>query len=156
MKPTGPVQTWLAEHDPLAVVPLTDVVIDKVGHHACDPYVETFWLPLVGPSALWALRRLAAGLERSPDGISVPIGPLAGELGLGHLNGRNSPMIRTLARLVSFDLAAVMPDDTFAVRTMIPPLCRRNILRLPDHLAEAHAVDQLRVLHPSKVVTGAA
>lgn len=56
--PPPGVQTWLATHDPLRLVPLNDPVIDTVGHQPRSTYAETYWLPVIGPSALWALRRL--------------------------------------------------------------------------------------------------
>jgi len=47
--------------------------------------------------------------------------------------------VRTLARLVDFDLAII--DQTFAVRRRFPLLSARQIARLPDHLAAAHTLD---------------
>ena len=49
---------WIASHDPLTVIPLTDSVIDQLGHDVHSSYVETYWLPILGPSAIWAARRL--------------------------------------------------------------------------------------------------
>ncbi len=141
MQPIAPLQTWLVEHDPLRVVPLTDPVIDSVGRPVSDTYVETYWLPILGPSALWALRRIGGWLMDCPDGFDMPHVPLAAELGLGHRDGRQSPMIRTLARLVLFDMASVTPDDALAVRRFVPPLPRRFALRLPGHLAARHEAE---------------
>jgi hypothetical protein len=134
----GPLQTWLVEHDPLPIVELTDPVIDAVGFPTDDAYVETYWLPIIGPSALWALRRIGGWLSDCPEGLELPHAPFAGELGLGSPNGRHSPMIRTLARLVLFEMAAVAPSDALAVRRFAPPVPRRLAVRLPDHLAARH------------------
>lgn len=145
MKPIAPLQTWLVEHDPLRVVPLTDSVIDRVGVSVADPYVETYWLPILGPSALWALRRIGGWLTECPDGFDMPHLRLAAELGLGHRDGRQSPMIRTLARLVMFDMAAITANDELAVRRFVPPLPRRFTLRLPGHLAARHEAEVAEV-----------
>lgn len=157
MKPTSPTQEWLVEHDPLTVVVLHDTVIDAVGYDAGDPYVETYWLPIIGPSALWALRRLTGWLTIQPSGVTVPIAALGAELGLGHQVARSSSAVRTLARLVGFDLAAITPDDTLAVRMVLPPLPRRLSLRLPAHMLPAHdrAVQEHRPTNV-EVVRGAA
>jgi len=48
--------------------------------------------------------------------------------------------VRTLARLADFGLARV--TDTYAVRVMFPLLSARQLVRLPDHLAAAHATDR--------------
>ena len=133
MKPTAPTYEWLVEHEPFTVVRLHDDVIDAVGHPAAHPYVERFWLPIIGPSSVLALRRIARWLERSPAGVTASIGLLAGDLGIGQ-----SSAARTLARLVGFDLAAITPADHLGVRTVLPPLPRRLAVRLPDHLAGEH------------------
>ena len=130
-------QTWVAEHDPLPVLALHDPVVEATGHHPRSSYVETFYLPLTGPSAVLAARRLALWLEESPQGLCVPLGSLARELGLGTGGGRNAPAPKVLARLVLFDLARV-EDGAYAVRLAFPPLARRQLRRLPPHLILAH------------------
>jgi|SRR5947207_1623078 len=136
------VQTWLAAHDPLRIVPLIDPVIESVGHEPRSLYAETYWLPVIGPSAMWALRRLAAWAEAQPTGVEVMLPDLAHELGLGGGTGRNSPMVRTLARLVVFQLAQVDESrNALAVLRAVPPLARRQLLRLPRHLVERHKAE---------------
>ena len=60
--PTFPIAT-------LTVRPWPDAVIDAVGHEARSPYVERFWLGVLGPSSTWLLRRLVARLDDEPDGL---------------------------------------------------------------------------------------
>ena len=69
----GDVQTWLATHDPTRIVPLVHSVIESVGHETRSTYAETYWLPVIGPSALWALRRLSAWVEAEPSGVEVAL-----------------------------------------------------------------------------------
>ena len=128
---------WLVGHDPLEIVPLEDPVIDAVGFDPRSPYVEVFWLPVIGPSATWAARAMVRTLGRSPNGVRVPVGPFAAQLGLGGGVGRHSPVIRTFGRLVTFGLAEIVGDQ-YAVRRTFPPLARRHVLRLPPHLAALH------------------
>ncbi len=131
------VQTWIVDHDPIPVVTLDDPVIEAVGFAAESRYAETYWLPVLGPSALWALRRLTALLAMRPSGITVPMGMLSSELGLGGNGGRHAPAVRALGRLVIFGMAEVRGDE-LAVRRKVPPLAHRQLRRLPAHLADAH------------------
>jgi hypothetical protein len=151
MKPTGPTYIWLVEHEPFTVVRLHDEVIDAVGHSATHAYVERFWLPIIGPTSVLALRRIATWLDASPAGVEVSLGLLAGDLGIGQ-----SPAARTLARLVGFELAAITPADQLAVRTVLPPLPRRLTMRLPSHLAAAHDDLVRAAARPAEIVTDAA
>ena len=151
MKPTGPTFSWLVEHEPFTVVRLHDTVIDAVGHPAAHPYVERFWLPIIGPSSVLALRRISRWLDTSPEGVEVSLGMLAGDLGIGQ-----APAARTLARLVGFELAAVTPADQLGVRTVLPPLPRRLVLRLPAHLATAHDDLVRAAARTTEIVTDAA
>jgi hypothetical protein len=130
--------SWVAARDTLMVGPLRDPVVETLGHPADSPYAERFWLPLIGPSALWALRRLAAAAAVCPDGVPVVLGAFARELGLGAGTGTHAPVVRTLTRLVLF--RAADPDgDVLRVRLALPPLTLRQIGRLPDHLeAQLH------------------
>ena len=130
---------WLVEHDPLPVSALHDPH-DRCGLDARSVYVETYWLPTVGPSCVLAARRLVSWLEAEPGGFEIALGALAGSLGLGSGVGRHAPIVRTLARLADFGLARI--TDTYAVRPMLPLLSARQIARLPDHLAAAHATDR--------------
>lgn len=137
------VQSWLCRQDPLIIEALNDAVVEVCGHDPRSAYAETYWLPVLGPSALWTLRRIATWLEAHPEGFPVPLAPLAGELGLGGGTLRNAPLVRTLARLVVFDMAAVR-GDVLAVRRALPPLARRHVTRLPGHLAERHRFETER------------
>jgi hypothetical protein len=130
---------WLVEHDPLPVTALSEP------HRACgfdarSVYVETYWLAILGPSCVLLGRRLVSWLEADPDGFEISLAALAGTLGVGCGVGRHAPIVRTLTRLVDFGIARVA--DTYAVRALFPPLSARQIARLPDHLAAAHATDR--------------
>ncbi len=122
----------------LTVVPWPDVVIDALGHDPRSPYVETYWLAVLGPSTTWLLRRLAFRLEAEPDGFSLDLAETARSLGLGAKGGRHSPFVRALGRCVSFDLARPESHDSLAVRRRLPPLSRRQVLHLPRSLQQGH------------------
>ena len=116
-----------------------DPVIDKLGFDPASGYVELCWLPILGPSAVWAIRRLTAGLRANPDGYSIRIADLGSALGLGAGNGRNSLVMRTVRRLVQFHMARDDGEGVLAVRLHLPPLTQRQVMRLAPALRRAHA-----------------
>src|SRR5436305_2374227 len=81
--------------DTLHIRPWPDAVIDTVGHDPRSAYVERFWLGVLGPSTTWLLRRMATGLEASPDGFDLPLADTARSLGLGE-PGKHGPFVRAL------------------------------------------------------------
>ena len=133
------INSWLVEHDPLPVSALHDPHGER-GFDARSVYVETYWLPILGPSCVLIARRLVSWLEAEPDGFDISITVLAGSLGVGTGVGRSAPIVRTLARLADFGIAQV--GDAYAVRADVPAIVVADIARLPDHLAAAHAMDR--------------
>jgi hypothetical protein len=128
------------ECDSLTVRPWQDEVIDALGFDPRSPYVERFWLGVLGPSTTWLLRRMAAGFDASPEGFELSLGETARALGLGDKGGRNSPFLRTVNRMIQFELARVLNAGAgeLAVRRRLPPLSRRQTARLSPALQAAH------------------
>jgi hypothetical protein len=124
--------------DTLSVRPWEDETVDRIGYDPRSPYVERFWLGIIGPSTTWLLRRIAAGFDHSPDGFEMPLGETARALGLGDKGGRNSPFLRTVNRMVQFELAELTDVAELAVRRRLPPLARRHVTKLSPALQEAH------------------
>jgi hypothetical protein len=123
----------------IRVMPWPDPVLDAVGHDPRSWYVETFWLPTLGPTALLLLRHLADRFETNPKGLQLAVADTAAALGLGPRDGQSSPLIRSLTRLQQFELACSDGDATIAVRTTLPPVHRRHVRRLPTALQARHA-----------------
>jgi hypothetical protein len=122
----------------LKVIPWPDPVLDVLGHDPRSWYAETFWLPTLGPTSLLLMRHLADRFERAPGGIDLPVADTAAALGLGPRDGQHSPLMRSLGRLVQFDLACSDGDTSIAVRRALPPIHRRHIRRLPAALQAKH------------------
>jgi len=135
---------WIIGHDPLSIVGLNNPVIDSVGFDARSAYVETYWLAVLGPSAVLTLRRVADWLEDRPSGIEISLEDLARTLGLGGGTGRHATIVRTLDRLTQFDMATIA-GDRYAVRSLLPRLSARYRRRLPPYLAQRHS-DEFRRL----------
>ena len=121
----------------LPIRPWVDPLVDSLGFDPRSAYVERFWLSILGPSTTWLLRRMAAAFDRSPEGFDLPLADTAKEIGLGDKCGRHSPFVRAIARSCQFEMARAAGRG-IEVRRKLPPLNRRQVLRLPDPLREAH------------------
>lgn len=118
----------------LRIRKLDDPVVEAHGHHVRSEYVETFWLPVLGPSVTWLLRRASYHLEDA-DEFVVEAEVLGKCLGL-HGVGRNSALIRSFARAVAFRAAAADAGPWgWRVRTHLGDLPRRHAARLPRRSA---------------------
>lgn len=123
--------------DRLPVRAWRDPVVDSLGHDPRSAYVERFWLPVLGPSTVWLLRRLAFLLEDSPEGAEVNTAELARQLGIGERTGPSAPFCRTVKRCVDFQMAR-WEEPALAVRRLLPPLANRHLRRLPEALRLEH------------------
>ena len=123
----------------LTIQPWPDPVIDTVGHDPRSAYVETFWLPTLGPTALLLLRHLATKFDERAGAVELTVTDASLALGLGERAGNSSPIVRSLARLETFDLACSDGRGTVAVRRNLPPVNRRHLRRLPSDLQSLHA-----------------
>ena len=122
----------------ITIQPWPDPVIDTVGHDPRSMYAETFWLPTIGPTALQLLRHLATRFEERPGAIELPVADTSHALGVGERSGNSSPIVRSLVRLETFDLACSDGRGTVAVRRNLPPLQRRHGRKLPAPLQSQH------------------
>src|SRR5204862_5287749 len=91
------------------------------------------------PTAVLLLRHLATKFEERGGPLELTVATASQALGLGEREGHSSPIVRSLARLETFDLACSDGRDTVAVRRNLPPLQRRHVQRLPAPLQSRHA-----------------
>ena len=132
---------WICDNDPLRVTRRMSTL--HVGFDPRCDYVETYWLPVLGPSCILVARRLTDWLDGADVALHVPLELLARTVGLGAGTGRGAPVVRTLSRLVDFGIAAV-ENESYALRIPFPPLSYRQVARLPEYLATQHASDVAR------------
>lgn len=132
--------------DTLSIRPWVDDLIDALGHDPRSHYVEQFWLPVLGPSTTWLVRRLAAGFDESPEGFELPLAETAHSLGLGDRAGRNSPFLRSINRTIQFGVARATGEVELSVRRRLPPLARRQLAHVSPSLASAHDRFQRQML----------
>jgi hypothetical protein len=99
-------------------------------------YVEMLWLPVIGPSSTWLLRRLSGWALACPEGLTVVLPELSESLGLGWSSGPNSSLQRSMRRLMMFGLACW--GDSFEVATQVPAVSERQLARMSPGLVRAH------------------
>ena len=138
---------WFVAHPTMEVRRLVETPVERVVEtpvegcrfDARDIYVETYWLPILGPSAVLAVRRIADWLDHDPAGVHINLVDFGASLGVGTGTGRNTQINRTLGRLIDFRLARISGDH-LEVRTELAPvpagLRRRLPLPLLDSLAD--------------------
>src|SRR5690606_23063574 len=113
-------------------VPWPDPVLERVGHDPRSAYVERFWLAVLGPTATWLVRRLAADLDQAPQGYTIDLATSARSIGLGTKGGRHTPFLHSIERTCEFGLSRYLSTDVLAMRRRLPPLSRHQVARLPQ------------------------
>jgi len=134
----------------LTVHPWVDPVVDQLGFDPRSPYVERFWLRVLGPSSICLLRHLAQRFDHEPEGFSVDVEACASAIGLGASTSPHAPFGRTIGRLCQFGMAQRRTSAELWVRRQLPPLGRHHLARLPDELRASHDRWQLGCLDPDR------
>ena len=137
VEPTRPATDIIPLPTSVRVTPWNDPVVDRRGHDPRSAYVEQFWLSVLGPTATWLLRRLAAGFDDHPEGYDLDVEAMARSLGLSVAKGMASPFAKALQRCVMFGVANRL-TDSWVVRRRVPSISQRHLLRLPSALQTAH------------------
>ena len=120
---------WLAAR--AGALPVVEWSV-REGHEPRGLYVEQFWLPVIGPSALLAWWRMLSIVDMGAmSGTTIDCVDLAWQLGLGRSAGKNAPITRTLARLCRYEFATI-DHECYAVRTLAPKLSRTLVARNRD------------------------
>lgn len=133
--------------DQLKILPWRDSITDISGYDPRSAYVEMFWLPILGPSCIWLMRRLAIWLDKYPDGFEISAVSLARELGIGvrpnaH-SSRISPIRKSLIRCSDFGITYFQDDSQpgsscIYVKKRFPRISDRLQGKLNDRLKRAH------------------
>ena len=145
----------MSAHQPLPVhvSPWVDAVVDAVGLDPRAPYVERFWLPVVGPSTVVFMRRMADLFEATPEGFEIDARMFARDIGVGTGNAGNPHLYRrTVERAERFGMLRTAGDDLW-VRRKVAPLTAGQVARLPARHQRAHkqwqAARLARGTHPA-------
>ena len=127
----------------LELSPLFDPTLDRVGFPLDHPYIERVYCSVLGPSSVLFLRRAGDLFAEHPQGTTVDLVDLARSLGLRSRAdtddiGKNSPLRRTMERLVRFGMAAWRGDNHLGVHPKLPALERHRAARLPEPVQAVH------------------
>lgn len=124
--------------DVLWVRPWDDHRWHRAGHDPRSAYAERFWIPILGPSAMWLLRLLAREFdELAPkEDLHLDLAAAAKRLGLQHRGGRHSSLMRTIDRCLMFGHARFDGDSLLVVRRLLPPVPSNLHGRLPSGLRD--------------------
>jgi len=131
----------------------SDPLVEYWGFEPDSLYVERFWLPVLGPTATWLVRRLNYELGNTSDfrgAVDIDLGYVATTMGLSFAAGRNSPFTKAIQRLVMFGIAH-STEDGFALRTMLPAVAGRHARRWPEAFKAEHdtiASNHIKGLQP--------
>ena len=124
-------------HPTIVVVPWSDPVVDEDGASVFSRYAELYWLPILGPSALWILRRIVMGFEESPHGFELDCATTATDMGLRFSLSPNNSFSRSLQRCLYFG-ALQVHQGGLAVRCYLPAISKRHLQRLSPALRDGH------------------
>lgn len=95
-----------------------DEYLTDTGIPMMSSYVEHYWLPLIGPTALCVARRMTEMLGDRED-ICLDMDQLARGMGLSTKRGEHSPFFRAVNRLHMFGLMAPALRG-YAIRSHVP------------------------------------
>lgn len=111
-----------------------------------DEYARRYWLPIIGPTCYLLAQTLTDTLRSVPEAqqsVAVPTVQLAEAVGIGGSLGPHAPLVRSVARLVLFELATPM-GALLLVRDNWPLLTHSQHRRLPEWLSLQHRRDFTR------------
>ena len=134
----------------VTIHPWGDPLGDDLGHDPRGAYTERYWLSVIGPTAMWIMRRIADLFDTSPDGFALDLAHTATTMGLSYDRGPASPFGRALNRCVMFGLAHELSDG-YAVRRRVPSVTVRHLMRLPADLRAEHDEWARRTIHVNVV-----
>lgn len=121
------------------ILPIIDPSRDPDNFDPRSEYAENFWLPILGPSTMWFMRKVAERFDYEPEGFELDLLETSHALGITGKGGRNNAFHRALNRAVSFQMGRTVDDTTIAIRRFMPQLHRGQINRLPPRLQKRHA-----------------
>jgi hypothetical protein len=113
--------------------PWHDPHFDRWGVEPRSPYVERFWVPVLGPSAFVLARNITAVFASHHGSYNIDTETQAALIG-------TSPgqLRRIVERLVQFGLAKRIVTDHIAIRTSWPAIGNGALRQLPEPLRQAH------------------
>lgn len=104
---------------------------------ANDPYIDTFWLPLLGPTATLLLNSLMSRALYEHDQFDIELNKLSMSIGVGNREGSASPIAKNLKRLSDFGLLS-KHNEKYYVPTSIDTIEENHLRKLNSALQLEH------------------
>jgi hypothetical protein len=147
---SNPARRWLIDHDPLPVALWPGPPVPGV-HRVDSAYVEWFYTPSVGTTAVMLLRRLAVSVEVA-GADRLELQELSVQMGFGGEVNAASGIVKTLTRLLHFGHVHLdVQSDLLLIRTTLPSLDARGLRRLSPTLRDLERVARRRVVDPTPI-----
>ncbi len=105
---------------------------------AYDPYIETFWLKILGPTATLLTNYLVLRSMTSKNEYRMALSNLSFQLGTGLRSGKQSPVFKQLRRLCENELLYQISENEFLVPKSIKPLSQHQLRRFEGQLRVEH------------------
>ncbi|HEX3539379.1 MAG TPA: hypothetical protein VHT75_02940 [Acidimicrobiales bacterium] len=121
----------------ITIVGWVDPVVDATGFTPDSAYVETCYLPRLGPTSFVAYRYGAQELRGRNQRV-IDLTEMAQNLGLRSGVSRNAPVVLALSHLQAFGLRACRENNNYLLRLTAPPLTDRQAARLPAKARRMH------------------
>lgn len=114
-----------------------DPVVETHGIPADSDDALVWYTPVLGPTAILLLHRIARYLTQS-SALSFDTVELAASVGLAHSDRKatSDGFTRAMHRLEMFGMIRTI-GHTIHVRTILPPLAQRHMRLLPNYLRDA-------------------
>lgn len=117
----------------------SDVAVDATSSFfAYDPYIETFWLPVLGPTATWLMNELCFQALTSSGSFTIPTHEMSLRVGTGSREGTSSPVVKQLSRLCQAHVVYRYSQSEYLVPRTIEPVKKPLILKLSDEQLARH------------------
>ncbi len=125
----------------------TDVAADAThSFFAHDPYIETFWLPLLGPTATWLMNDLCLRALIQQDSFSLQLNEISLRIGIGSREGSSSPVMKQLSRLCQAHVLYRHGENEYLVPRTIEPPRTEMFYKLKEHKRLHHKLWMTRLL----------
>jgi len=119
----------------------TNVKVDATNSFfAYDPYIETFWLKVLGPTATLLTNYLTMNSMTNKGAFKAELSDLSFELGTGARSGKQSPVSKQLKRLVQNEIIFQISDNEFLVPKCISPMSGMQLSKLDIRNRNCHEV----------------
>ena len=121
----------------ITFIPIQPNNNSTVSFLANDPYIDKFWLPILGPTAALLLHELMSKALIKNDPFHSTIGELSTCIGVGNREGNASPIAKNLKRLCDFGLISKY-NELFYVPTNIEQMPEDKLRKLSYTLQSDH------------------